>query len=69
MNTDILKGHWKIAKGKIKEAWGDLTDDEISKVEGNYDVLVGTVQKKYGYSKEKTEEAVNQFLKSFNNKN
>lgn len=68
MNSDVLKGNWKIAKGKLKEAWGDLTDDEISKVEGNYDTLVGTIQKKYGYSREKTEESVNDFLKGIQSK-
>lgn len=68
MNSDILKGNWKIAKGKIKEAWGDLTDDEITRVEGNYDSLVGTIQKKYGYTREKTEQNVNDFLKSFRTK-
>lgn len=68
MNSDILKGNWKIAKGKIKEAWGNLTDDEITRVEGNYDSLVGTIQKKYGFTREKTEQSVNDFLKSIRNK-
>lgn len=69
MNADTLKGNWKIIKGKVKEAWGDLTDDEITRVEGNYDALVGTVQKKYGQTKEQTEQKVNEFLKSVNGKN
>lgn len=64
MNTDILKGNWKVVKGKVKEMWADLTDDEIARVEGNYDVLVGEIQKKYGHSREKAEESVNSFLKS-----
>ncbi len=64
MNTDILKGNWKVVKGKVKEMWADLTDDEITRVEGNYDVLVGEIQKKYGQSKEKAEDSVNSFLKS-----
>lgn len=63
MNSDILKGNWKEMKGKIKEAWGDLTDDEIKKVDGNYESLVGTIQKKYGETKERAEESINSFLK------
>lgn len=63
MNSDILKGNWKEVKGKIKEAWGDLTDDEIKKVDGNYDTLVGTIQRKYGETKERAEESINSFLK------
>ena len=63
MNSDILKGNWKEMKGKIKETWGDLTDDEIKKVDGNYESLVGTIQKKYGETKERAEESINSFLK------
>jgi len=66
INTDTLKGNWKVLKGKVKEAWGELTDDEITKVEGNYDVLVGEIQKKYGHTKEKAQESVNSFLKELN---
>ena len=56
----------EVLKGKVKEAWGELTDDEITKVEGNYDVLVGEIQKKYGHTKEKAQESVNSFLKELN---
>lgn len=65
MNESILKGQWNTLKGKVKEAWGDLTDDEVAKIEGNYDSLVGSVQKKYGYTQEKSREAVNDFLKKY----
>lgn len=64
MNTDILKGNWKVVKGKVKEMWADLTDDEITRVEGNYEVLVGEIQKKYGHTREKAEQSVNDFLKT-----
>lgn len=69
MNSDILKGNWNKAKGKIKDTWGKLTDDEITKIEGNYDSLIGTIQEKYGQAKEKVEESVNDFLKTFKNEN
>ena len=53
MNQDIMRGQWKQMKGKIKEWWGDLTDDDIQRIDGNRDVLVGALQQKYGYAKER----------------
>ena len=61
MNTDTMKGAWKQFKGKVKEKWGDLTDDEIDKAEGKRDQLVGTIQKKYGQSKEEVERQLQQY--------
>ena len=52
MNEDILKGKWKQLKGKIKEQWGELTDDEIDMFEGRKDVLIGKLQERYGMSKD-----------------
>ena len=58
MNSDTLKGDWKILKGKIKTAWGDLTDDDIERIEGRRDQLVGTIQKRYGIAREEAERQV-----------
>jgi len=52
MNKDIFKGKWKELKGKVKQQWGKLTDDDIAKVEGNYEELEGLLQKSYGYQKD-----------------
>jgi len=41
MNSDILKGKWNQLMGSAKERWGELTDDELTEAEGNYEVLVG----------------------------
>jgi len=57
---DKMKGNWNIAKGKIKQQWGDLTDDDLDYQEGKEDELVGRIQKKTGESKER----VNEFLDS-----
>ena len=62
MNEDTIKGQWKQLKGKAKEAWGDLTDDELTRVEGNADQLAGLVQERYGRSKEEAEREVNDFF-------
>lgn len=57
MNEDILKGKWKEIKGSIKEKWGDLTDDDLTEIEGQTEKLAGILQTKYGYTKEKAEAA------------
>lgn len=62
MNTDILKGSLHQLKGKIKQKWSDLTDDEIGKAEGKAEELSGLLQKKYGYKKEKADSEIKKFL-------
>jgi uncharacterized protein YjbJ (UPF0337 family) len=62
MNTDILKGKWKQIQGEAKKWWGDLTDDELTRVDGEQDKLVGLLQERYGYSKEKAEAEIDRRL-------
>ena len=62
MNTDILKGQWLQLKGRIKEKWGEITDDELDQIEGNRDILIGKLQEHYGYTREKAEEEIEEFL-------
>ena len=64
MNADILKGKWKQLRGQVKQWWGDLTDDDLDSIEGSMDKLVGVLQERYGYAKEKAEEEINRRLKS-----
>lgn len=56
---DKLKGNWNIAKGKIKQEWGELTDDDLDYKEGEEEELVGRIQKKTGESKERVNEFLN----------
>lgn len=58
MNTLQLKGNWNIVKGKLKQKYADLTDDDLQYIEGKEDELVGRIQKRTGRSKEEVEEAV-----------
>jgi len=60
-NQEQASGNWKICKGKIKEQWGKLTDDDLKVLEGSRDQLVGSVQKRYGIEKEEAERQVNEF--------
>jgi len=52
MNEDILKGQWKQLRGQIKEWWGVLTDDDLDKINGRRDQLIGKLQEKYGFTKD-----------------
>ncbi len=55
MNRDTLKGQWTQVKGKIREQWGRLTDDDLDKIQRNYEMLLGRLQELYGRSREETE--------------
>lgn len=59
-----MKGNWQQAKGRIKEAWGELTDDEIQQAEGNWDQIVGTIREKTGESIDEIEAKLNGILDS-----
>ncbi len=63
MNKDIIHGKWKEIKGQIKQQWGKLTDDDISKLKGSYEELHGLIQKKYGYEQDKTDKQIEEFVK------
>ena len=62
MDANILKGKWLQLKGSIREQWGQLTDDDVDRVEGNAERLAGMIQERYGYAKEKAEDEVDAFL-------
>lgn len=61
MNKDQFQGAWKQLAGKVKEKWGKLTDDEITRINGKRETLVGLLQQKYGYAKERAEEELTRF--------
>ena len=62
MNWDTIKGNWKQMTGKVKEEWGELTDDEITEAEGDREQLVGKIQAKYGIAKDEAEKQVDSFM-------
>jgi uncharacterized protein YjbJ (UPF0337 family) len=65
MNWDQIKGNWNQAKGKVKESWGNLTDDDLAKIDGRRDQLVGRVQERYGIAKEEAERQVADWERSY----
>lgn len=62
MNNDIFEGNWKQIRGRVKEWWGRLNDDEIDQVEGRYDRMSGLLQEKYGYTRQAAEDEIRAFL-------
>lgn len=56
MNNDIFEGKWKQIRGQAKVFWGKLTDDDVEKVSGNFDNLIGVLQSKYGYTRQQAED-------------
>lgn len=64
MNTDTLQGQWKNLRGKVREQWGRLTDDDLDVIDGRRDQLVGKIQEVYGRSREQVEKEVERFERS-----
>jgi uncharacterized protein YjbJ (UPF0337 family) len=62
MNWDRIEGNWKQFTGKVKEKWGDLTDDDLTSINGRRDQLEGKIQERYGYSKEQVKKEVDDWL-------
>jgi len=64
MNEQILKGRWTELKGKAKEKWGRLSNDELEQIDGNVDQLIGALQQRYGLVQEEARKEVNAWLKA-----
>jgi len=67
--NDILQGNWKQMKGQVKEWWGDLTDDDLTKIDGKRDKLVGALQERYGYARDRAENEVNRRFEEYQRAN
>ena len=63
MNKDIAEGKWKQMRGNAKTWWGKLTDDDLDRAAGKYDVLAGLLQEKYGYTRQRADEEIDKRLK------
>lgn len=62
MNEDTLKGQWKQLRGRVRQQWGQLTDDDVAQIKGSAEVLRGKIQERYGRSREQAEQDVAQWL-------
>jgi uncharacterized protein YjbJ (UPF0337 family) len=63
MDWDRIEGNWKAAKGKVKEKWGQLTDDDLSQINGRREQLEGKIQQRYGLAKDLVRKDVDDWLK------
>lgn len=61
MNNDIVAGKWTQLKGRIREKWGQLTDDDFDVAQGNAEYLSGKLQERYGWAKDRAEREIKQF--------
>lgn len=62
MDWDRIAGGWKEFRGKVKEKWGELTDDELDQIDGNREQLEGQIQRRYGYAKDRARKEVDDWL-------
>lgn len=61
MNRDRIEGNWKQLKGKVKEKWGRLTDDQLDEIAGRRDQLAGKIQESYGIGRDEAERQVREW--------
>lgn len=65
MNWDQVEGNWNQMKGRIREQWGELTDDEVAKVAGRRDELAGIIQERYGIAREEAHRQIDEWLDTY----
>jgi uncharacterized protein YjbJ (UPF0337 family) len=63
MTTLEIKGDWNITKGKLKQKWAKLTDDDLQYAEGKQEELIGRIQKRTGENREAVEKAIKESAK------
>lgn len=68
MNADVFAGQWKQMRGDLKSWWGKLADDDLDRMDGQKDRLIGLVQEKYGYARAQAEQEVDLRLGEFEDK-
>ena len=63
MSWNKVEGNLNQFKGKVKEKWGELTDDELDQIAGKSDILIGKIQEKYGIAEDEAEKRIKEFEK------
>ena len=64
MDWNRIEGDWKQMKGKVKEKWGKLTDDDLTAIAGRRDQLEGKIQEHYGYAKNQARREIEDWYRS-----
>lgn len=64
MNNQTIEGNWHVLKGKIRQQWAKLTDNDMEAFKGNAEEAKGRLQKAYGYTKEQAQDEFEKFKNS-----
>jgi len=64
MNDDIFKGKWKQLRGQVQQKWGDLTNDDLDRIQGSQTEFEGLLQERYGYTKERAKQEADEFFRA-----
>jgi len=64
MDWNVIEGNWKQSQGKIRQKWGKLTDDDLTRINGQREQLEGLIQQRYGIAKDKVRQDVDAWLKT-----
>lgn len=67
MNEEQMKGQWNQLKGKVRNRWGRLTDDDLDRIQGSSEQAIGRIQERYGVAKEAAEREWNEFWRGEGN--
>lgn len=67
MKDDILKVKWRQIRGQVQAWWGNLTDDDLDRINGRKDMLIGIIQQRYGYMRVRAMAEVDRRLGELNN--
>lgn len=65
MNWDIVKGQWAQVKGEVKSKWGDLTDNDITEINGEREKLAGKLQERYGWAREEADRQIDDYFRDY----
>lgn len=68
MNKDVFEGKWKQIRGEAKSWWGKLTDSDLERAAGKFDVLAGLLQEKYGYTRQRAAEEIDKRVTEYESK-
>jgi len=66
MDWDRIEGNWKQTKGKVREKWAQLTNDDLEQINGRREQLEGKIQERYGTAKDAVRKDVDDWLKTLN---
>jgi uncharacterized protein YjbJ (UPF0337 family) len=65
MESNELEGKWQRLKDEVRSRWGKLTDDDIERIAGNKDKLIGALQERYGYLWDEARQLVDRYLEEY----